>query len=78
MLGIRPDYEQLIIDPCIPGDWDGFEAVRGWRGATYEIQVKNPAHVEKGVKTLMFDGKEVTKIPVCEEGSTHRVEVIMG
>ena len=78
MLGIRPDYEQLIIDPCIPGDWDGFEAVRGWRGATYEIQVKNPAHVEKGVKTLMFDGKEVTKIPVCGEGSTHRVEVIMG
>ena len=41
MLGIRPDYDCLIIDPCIPTDWEGFEVTRRWRGATYHIKVEN-------------------------------------
>lgn len=41
MLGIRPDYDCLIIDPCIPADWEGFEVTRRWRGATYHIKVEN-------------------------------------
>lgn len=31
MLGIRPDYDCLIIDPCIPADWEGFEVTGRWR-----------------------------------------------
>ena len=27
MLGIRPDFEHLTIDPCIPADWKEFSAV---------------------------------------------------
>ena len=41
MLGIRPDYDCLIIEPCIPTDWEGFEVTRRWRGATYHIKVEN-------------------------------------
>ncbi len=78
MLGIRPDYDFLNIDPCIPDTWDGFEATRIWRGATYEIEVKNPEHVQKGVKTLCVDGVIRESIPVFPEGGTHRVEIIMG
>ena len=78
MLGIRPDYDSLNIDPCIPDTWDGFEATRIWRGATYEIEVKNPEHVQKGVKTLCVDGVIRESIPVFPEGGTHRVEIIMG
>src|SRR5690554_3449049 len=44
ILGIRPDYDGLIIDPCIPSDWNGFTVTRKFRGATYRITVKNPSH----------------------------------
>ena len=78
MLGIRPDYDELIIDPCIPDSWDGFSATRCWRGAVYEIEVKNPDHVEKGVRRIVFDGEETDRIPACASGTTHKVEVVMG
>ena len=77
MLGIRPGFDGLIVDPCIPKDWDGFEAARRWRGAVYRIQVTNPRHVEKGVRSLRVDGQEAAAIPVFTEG-THTVEVEMG
>lgn len=78
MLGIRPQLDQLLIDPCIPAEWDGFEAVRKWRGAVYHIQVQNPDHVMKGVKKILMDGTETNRIPVCEAGSEHTVQIVMG
>ena len=42
ILGIRPDHDGLRIDPCLPADWDGFEATRQFRGATYRIRVHKP------------------------------------
>ena len=78
MLGIRPGFDELIIDPCIPGEWDGFEVSRIFRGVTYNITVKNPNHIQKGVKIILLDGHETEKIPVFETGSEHAVEVIMG
>ncbi len=77
MLGIRPAFDGLTVDPCIPAEWDGFDAVRTWRGATYHIHVENPDHVQKGVKTLEVDGAAVCSIPVFSEG-THHVRVVMG
>ncbi len=40
ILGIRPEYKGLCIDPQIPTDWDGFRASRKCRGKTYNITVK--------------------------------------
>ena len=77
MLGIRPGFDTLTVDPCIPADWDGFEAVRRWRGAEYRITVRNPGHVEKGVRSIRVDGVEVAEIPAFESG-THQVEIEMG
>ncbi len=77
MLGIRPGFETLTVDPCIPAEWDGFTAVRKWRGAEYRISVRNPEHVEKGVRTLCVDGTETNEIPAFGSG-IHSVEVIMG
>lgn len=78
ILGIHPEMEELVIDPCIPGEWDGFTAVREWRNARFEITVKNPDHVMKGIRKCFLDGKEVTSILPQEAGSTHTVEIIMG
>jgi cellobiose phosphorylase len=79
ILGVRPTYEGLLIDPCIPAKWDGFEVTRIFRGATYQIKVKNPKHVSKGVKLVKVDLKAIqgNVIPILPEGM-HTVEVEMG
>ena len=77
MLGIRPGFDRLTVDPCIPAEWDGFEAVRRWRGAVYQIRVENPGHVEKGVRLLEVDGQTAETVPVFSSGA-HSVRVVMG
>ncbi len=80
ILGIAPDWNGLKVDPSIPSAWDGFTATRKFRGATYNITVKNPDHVNKGVKSLTVDGKAVDGkvVPVFSDGAEHTVEVVMG
>ena len=77
MLGIRPEFDRLTVDPCIPAGWDGFSALRRWRGAEYEIRVQNPDHVQKGVVQIRVDGEITSRIPAFGSGR-HRVDVIMG
>lgn len=80
ILGIRPDYDGLVIDPCIPSDWEGFVVQRKYRGARYRIEVNNPFHVNKGVKEIVLDGFRITGnvLPIFEDGKEHQVEVVMG
>ncbi|MFB0535237.1 MAG: GH36-type glycosyl hydrolase domain-containing protein, partial [Anaerolineae bacterium] len=80
ILGVRPRYEGLQINPCIPRNWGGFKVTREFRKAVYQIKVKNPDHVCRGVKSVKVDGKEIAGnvVPVFEDGKTHQVEVIMG
>jgi len=78
MLGIRPSYDSLTIDPCIPADWKSFNATRRWRGATYNITVNNPDGVEKGVKSITVNGNVVDKILPCDAGCVCEVIVTMG
>jgi cellobiose phosphorylase len=79
ILGVRPDYDGLVIDPCIPSKMDGFSAKRDFRGTTYNIKVKNESHAEKGVKKMIVDGQEVSgnKIPLSDGKKEINVEVIM-
>jgi cellobiose phosphorylase len=80
ILGIKPQYEGLQVDPCIPSNWSGFTVTRKFRGATYNIKVTNPSKVQKGVKKITVNGKEVTGniIPLQAAGKTYNVEVAMG
>ena len=78
LLGIRPDFDGLVIDPCIPADWKEFSVVRSWRGAEYRIQVLNPQGVEKGVVSITVDGRPVDSVPVMPVGSVSEVKVTMG
>lgn len=79
ILGIAADFDGLKIDPSIPHEWEGMKATRQFRGATYDITVKNPNHVCKGVKSMTVDGKAVdgNVIPVMD-GGKHTVEVVLG
>ena len=80
ILGIRPDYNGLVVDPCIPASLDGFSAKRDFRGVTYHITVKNPNGAEKGVASMTVDGTPVEGNMIPFDGSKKevQVEVVMG
>lgn len=80
ILGIRPGYDGLEINPCIPKEWDGYEVNRKFRDADYKIIVSNPQHVNKGVGRITLNGTAIegTVIPVQEPGSKNVIEVILG
>ncbi len=80
ILGIYPTHKGLQIDPCIPHDFGDFEITRKFRGATYNISVKNPDNIEKGVRSMTVNGNEISGciVPIEEGVKEYNVEVIMG
>ncbi|MBK7211738.1 MAG: glycosyl transferase family 36 [Bacteroidales bacterium] len=79
LLGIRPTYAGLLIDPAVPTHWKSFKAERIYRGTRYIIEVKNPESVEKGVNSISCDGVSIqgTLLPHSGKAECH-VEVVMG
>jgi len=80
ILGIRPDYDSLSIDPCIPKGWGNFKVFRKFRGVNYHINVSNPNGVSKGVLRIIVDGEQIqgNSIPLLSPEKDHYVEVTMG
>ena len=79
ILGVRLSFAGLIVDPCIPAEWKGFQVTRQWRGATFEIAVANPCGVQKGVQSITLNGEPVDgAIPPQPAGSANQVTVVMG
>ncbi len=78
MLGVRPGFDGLVVDPCIPASWPAFEVTRQWRGATYHIKVSNPRGVQKGVRAVTLNGQPVMgPISLQPAGSENEVRVEM-
>ncbi len=80
ILGIRPDYDGLVINPCIPAEWEGFKVRRLFRGSLFGIEVSNPNHVSKGIREIRVNGKknESNKISIQKNIKEYNVEIIMG
>ena len=79
ILGICPDYDGLRIDPCVPKDFGSYTVSRRFRGAMYRIHISNPDHVEKGIRKLTVNGKEVSGnlIPITEGVTKYEVDAVM-
>ncbi len=79
LLGVRPTYKGLLIDPSIPSEWREFSVERVFRGARYKIFVENPDGVESGVKEIRMDGLPVEGqvLPLCTK-AVCQVAVRMG
>jgi cyclic beta-1,2-glucan synthetase len=82
ILGLRLQGAFLLLAPCIPKAWPRFEIVFKYRSARYEIAVENPHGVSRGVASAELDGKILaegpTRIPLVDDGQTHKVRVILG
>lgn len=80
VLGIRPQFDGLEVDPCIPSSMKSFQVERRFRGADYVIEVDNSAGAQKGIKSMTVDGKPVNGnlLPVYSDNKRHIVKAIMG
>jgi cellobiose phosphorylase len=80
ILGFQKNGDTLIIDPCIPRKWSTYTIKYKYHDTMYDINVKNPEGVNKGVKRITIDGKfsEGNRINLVNDGNSHRVEVLMG
>ena len=80
LLGIRKAGDSLVIDPCIPRHWRGFEVRYKHGTASYEIRVENPAGVSRGVGRVELDGRisGTASIPLVDDGQTHLIVVTLG
>jgi cyclic beta-1,2-glucan synthetase len=82
-LGFRVQGKNLLIDPCIPRNWPGFEIVFQYRSTRYEIKVENPNAVCGGVVSLRLDEQILpndtdSRISLLDDGMTHQILVVLG
>ncbi|MFN2375773.1 MAG: GH36-type glycosyl hydrolase domain-containing protein [Candidatus Binatia bacterium] len=82
ILGLRVEGDELVLDPCIPRDWPGFEMTLRHRSARYEIAVENPGGVCRGIVHAELDGAPLVARPLrvrmVDDAATHRVWVVLG
>jgi len=80
ILGAQPTYDGLKINPCIPSSWKKYKITRKFRGDIYDITVKNPKGVCRGVKSIKVDGKKIKGdiLPLFRDKQVHKVDVVMG
>ena len=79
MIGVRADFDGLLIDPCLPRQWQSCEIERSFRGARYHVSVQNPHGLEKGNPEIRVDGEPITGqlLPVFNDQKTHQVDVVL-
>ena len=79
MLGVRADYDGLVIRPCLPSEWEKCEVDRSFRGADYHIEIRNPSRLQRGAVSLTLDGRPVDgdRLPLPQAGARHQVVVTL-
>jgi cyclic beta-1,2-glucan synthetase len=82
ILGLRLQGKVLHLDPCIPKAWPRFEMTVRYRSARYEIKVENPGGASHGIASAELDGAPIAarplRIPLADDGITHRLRVRLG
>ena len=77
ILGIKPSYDGLLIDPCLPSTAKTYEVTRKFRGGEFHITVNNPEGNQKGVKSITVDGNTINGNIIPAELGKHEVIVLM-
>ena len=80
ILGLTRHGTSFELDPCIPAAWPGFSLTWTLGRTRYEITVSNPQHLCRGIADVRLDGAacDPAAIPLVDDGTTHRVELVMG
>ncbi len=80
ILGVRPSYAGLVVDPVIPGAWRGFRVERVFRGTRYLVEVENPDGLMSGIRSIAVDGSPIQGNVIAPRpaGSVCRIKVTLG
>ena len=82
ILGFRLRGKTLVIEPCTPRAWNGFEMIFKYHSARYEIAVENPHGVSRGVTRVELDGEVLTagtaRIGLNDDGVIHPLRIVLG
>ncbi|MCM1225837.1 MAG: N,N'-diacetylchitobiose phosphorylase [Clostridium sp.] len=78
--GMRPDAEGLVVSPSIPSEWDGFNIKKTFRGKRLSIEIRNPEHVESGIKEITLNGEKLegNYIPAEKLAPENTIIAVMG
>ncbi len=80
ILGMRPDANGLSIEPAIPAEWDGLSIEKIFRGKKLSISIKNPAHVQSGVREIYLNGEQLDKSYIFADKlkENNTIEITLG
>ena len=81
ILGFRLRGTRLVVDPCIPRAWPGFELVFRYGSARYDLVVENPRDASRGVSSVEVDGVSLDgdlSIRLADDRTTHRIRIVLG
>ena len=80
MLGFMKKGDRLVINPCIPREWSEYSIEYRYKSSVYQITVKNPDRVNRGVREVTLDSEVMEDgcIPLSDDGKRHSVVVILG
>jgi cellobiose phosphorylase len=69
ILGIRATEEGLLIDPCIPQEWENYSVKRTFRGTVYNLFIDNSEHKKSGIRYIQINGEKIEGniIPISHE-----------
>ena len=77
ILGIKPTFDGIEIDPCIPSTLKEYSVKRILRDAEFDITVENPNGRESGVSLVILDGSPIEGNIIKATPGHHVVKVIM-
>ena len=80
ILGVKREGAAFRVEPCIPRDWRDFDVVLRMPGTEYRVRVENPHGVNRGVKSIELDGRQLSDgvVPIALESGPHEVRVVLG
>lgn len=60
VLGVRPEWDGLRIDPCLPSQWGGASLTRPYRGSTYHVRIERGDDLPPGSPSeVSVDGRRI-------------------
>lgn len=72
ILGVKASFEGLVVNPCLPKEWDHVDYTRRFRNAVYHF------HIKRGLNpSIVVDGKKHSSstLPDFQDQKDHQVMV---